>query len=160
MSQFAVSWRLCRGRFLDAITDLNSEQLNWRMHKDALTLGESALHVAGVEVSFASQLLGLSLNDFESKLKASATDGVVNALPFPFSPEEITPDLIVQAFQISKEMVEPILDNPSEELLTKEIVSALGPIITGEGALARLAFHPGYHQGQAHLVRTAPGFPQ
>ena len=28
------------------------------------------------------------------------------------------------------------------------------------GAFARLAYHPGYHQGQAHLIKTALGFPR
>ena len=72
MSDFAASWRLSRGRFLDAIKDLNTAQLNWRLHPDSLTLGEAALHVAGVEVSFMSQLLDLELDDFGKRLKAAA----------------------------------------------------------------------------------------
>ncbi|MBC8065439.1 MAG: hypothetical protein H7Y17_11445 [Chlorobia bacterium] len=160
MTQFATSWRLCRGRFSDAIKDLNQEQLNWRLHDNTLTLGEAAIHVAGVEVSFISQLTETELDDFNLKLKRAATEGVVNDKPFPFLPAEITPDLVRKALEIGQGMTEPVIDNPSEEILKKELVSALGPVITGEGALARFAFHPGYHQGQAHLIRTAPGFPQ
>lgn len=159
MSQFAVSWRICRPRFLEAISGLSAEQLNWRLHDQALTLGETALHVAGVEVSFATQLTGAPINEFLARVKACATDGVVNEKSFPFASEEISPDLVSQAMEEAKAMAEPLLDHPTPEILTKEIVSALGPVITGEGALARLAFHPGYHQGQAHLIRTAPGFP-
>ena len=71
----------------------------------------------------------------------------------------ITPELVAQSMELAREWVQPILERPSSELLAKQIVSALGPVITGEGALARLAFHPGYHQGQVHLIATAPGFP-
>jgi hypothetical protein len=159
MTQFAMSWRLCRGRFLDTIKDLNQAQLNWRLHPDSLTIGEAALHVAGVEVSFISQLTGAELDELGLRLKASATDGVVNDKPFPFTAEEITPELVGKALEIGFGMTEPVIDNPSDEILKKEMVSALGPVITGEGALTRFGFHPGYHQGQAYLIRTAPGFP-
>lgn len=160
MTQFATSWRLCRGRFLDAIQDLNQEQLNWRLHDNTLTLGEAAIHVAGAEVSFMSQLTGVDLDEFATRVKRAATEGVVNDNPFPFSPAEITPELVQKALAIGYAITEPVIDNPSDEVLKGELVSVLGPVITGEGALARFAFHPGYHQGQAHLIRTAPGFPQ
>jgi hypothetical protein len=51
------------------------------------------------------------------------------------------------------------MESPSPEFLQREIKSALGPMITGHGALARLAFHPGYHHGQAYLMLTSPDFP-
>ena len=116
-------------------------------------------HVAGVEVSFVSQLTGTALDDLASRLKASATEGVVNENPFPFTPEEITPELVASALALAESMTQPVIDNPSPEVLEKELVSALGPVITGEGALARFAFHPGYHQGQAYQIKNAPGFP-
>lgn len=159
MSQFAISWKLSRGRFVDAIKDLNQEQLNWRLHPGALTLGESALHVAGVEVSFVSQLNDSPVDGLAARLKTAATEGVVNDNPFPFTSDEITPELVAKSLDLAELMARPLLENPSQAVMEKEIVSALGPVITGEGALARFAFHPGYHQGQAHLIRTAPGFP-
>lgn len=159
MSQFAISWKLSRGRFVDAIKDLNQEQLNWRLHPGALTLGESALHVAGVEVSFVSQLDDSPVDGLAARLKSAATEGVVNDNPFPFTSDEITPELVAKSLDLAELMARPLLENPSQAVMEKEIVSALGPVITGEGALARFAFHPGYHQGQAHLIRTAPGFP-
>jgi hypothetical protein len=118
-----------------------------------------AVHVAGVELSFASQLLGVDLSENERRIKASATDGVVNDKPFPYSDQELTSTKVLEILGISKKMVEPLITSPSKEVLSKELVSALGPIITGEGAFARLAFHAAYHQGQAYLIRTAPGFP-
>lgn len=141
------------------IKDLNKEQLNWRLYPGSLTIGEMALHVAGVEVSFVSQLTDTEIDGLRSKLKACATEGVVNENPFPFSADEITPELVAEALGLAEAMTLTIIDEPSEAVLSKELVSALGPIITGEGALARFAFHPGYHQGQAYQIKNAPGFP-
>lgn len=159
MSDFATSWVLSRGRFVDALDGLNQEQLNWRMHADSLTIGEMALHVAGVEVSFISQLLGLELDSFQRQVKSAATDGVVNDRAFPFASVDITHQTVRDALAMSRELVEPVITSPSDAVRSKQIVSALGPVIDGNGALARLAFHSGYHQGQVHLVRTSPRFP-
>jgi hypothetical protein len=121
-------------------------------------LAELAVHVAGVEVSFGSQLIGAELDELQLRLKAAATDGSVNDKPFPFSPEELTPEFVTKAFEIGNAMIQPLIENPTEEIRAKEIVSALGPVINGTGAFARLAYHPGYHQGQAYIIKTAPGF--
>jgi len=158
MSDFFQTWSLVRGRFIDAFNGLNQEQLNWRMHDGALTLAEMALHVAGVEVSFACQLKGDEATGLASRLKAASTDGVVNDRPFPFPPAECSPELVFEAFDLASDMVKPMIENP-DPWRTKQIVSALGPTIDGTGAFARLAYHPGYHQGQAHLIKTANGFP-
>lgn len=159
MSDFGETWRLTRKRFDDSVLDLSAEQLNWRIHPGGLTLGESALHVAGVEVSFIAQLTDLGLEGDMARVAASSTDGVVNDKPFPFAVEEITPDKVRWALDMAREMVARHVDDLTPELRAKEIKSALGPMIDGTGAFARLAYHPGYHQGQAHLIRTAPGFP-
>lgn len=159
MTDFAVAWELSRGRFLEAVSGLNHSQLVWKMQPDCLSLGQMAVHVAGVEVSFASQLLDLQLDDFAVKVKAAATDGVVNDLPFPFADEELTPELVSRVLVDSRKMLEPLMVSLAPDLRSKIIKSALGPMISGEGALARLAFHPAYHQGQAHLIVNAPGFP-
>jgi hypothetical protein len=159
MSDFAASWKLSRSRFAESVSGLNHAQLNWRIHPQALTLGESVLHVVGVEVSFIHQLLGSVPEGLASRLVSAATEGVVNDLPFPFAAEEITPELIATAFELGEELVKPYIENLSAEMRGKQIKSALGPMIDGNGAFARLGFHAGYHQGQAHLIRTAPGFP-
>ena len=159
MSDFAKSWRLSRQRFVDSVSDLNQSQLNYRIHPGVLTIGEMALHVVGVEIWFISQLVEKDLNQAEIRLTHAATEGVVNEQPFPYESEEIGPALVTWAFKRGEMHLAEDIEIPSEELLAKEIKSALGPMITGEGALARLAFHPAYHQGQVHLIRTAPGFP-
>jgi len=119
-----------------------------------------ALHVAGVEVLFASQLSGAPLDEQGERLKNAATDGVVNNKAFPYSRPEITPLFVSQALEFSKKLLEPLITNASADVRQKSLVSALGPVITGEGAFARLAFHSAYHQGQAYLIRESPGFPQ
>ena len=159
MTDFAASWNLSRGRFVDAVQGLNQEQLNWRLHPDCLTIGEMAIHVAGVEIFFISQLLDQQMTGQDLRVRAASTEGVVNENAFPFAAEEITPSLVDSALSKAKEMTEPVITHPSESVRAKQIVSALGPVIDGSGALARLAFHPGYHQGQAHLIKSAPGFP-
>lgn len=159
VSDFSVSWALCRQRLDDAVFDLNDEQLSWRIYPGALSIAQMVVHVAGVEVSFISQLQGTDLGEEELRLKASATDGVVNDKPFPFSDEELTAERVKHLLSIGRSFVEPVITAPSEDLLGKELVSALGPVITGKAALARLAFHPAYHHGQAYQIRSAPGFP-
>lgn len=117
------------------------------------------MHIAGVEVSFASQLLGEQPEGVDARIKAAATDGAVNDKPFPFTPDEITPELVAEALESGRRWVAPLMENPTAEIRSRELISALGPVITGEGALARLAFHAAYHQGQVYMITTAPGFP-
>ena len=159
MNDYSFAWNLSRGRFLDTIKDLNAEQLNWRSHAGSLTIGEMSIHVAGVEVYFISQLLDLELDEFLTRVRMSSTEGVVNDHPFPFDATEITPDLVDLALAQGKTMVELMIEAPTPEFLAKEIKSALGPMISGHGALARFTFHPAYHQGQAYFMRTSPNFP-
>jgi len=159
MTDFAASWELSRGRFVDSYQGLNQEQIHWRIHDQALTIAEAVLHVAGVEVSFSSQLTGQAITPFGEKLKLAATEGVVNDNPFPFASEDVTTVTLQEAMDYAKTLSEPLITNPSEEVLKKELKSALGPMISGYGALARFAFHPAYHQGQVYLIRMAPGFP-
>ena len=159
MSDFYVAWSLSRGRFIEEIAGLTHEQLAWRLYPGMLTLAESAVHVAGVEAKFAAGIDGLSLDPFLQRVLAAATDGVVNDKPFPFSEEEMTPELVAQALEAARAVWEPIVQDPTPERRAATLVSALGPVIAGEGAMARLTFHAGYHQGQAYLVKNASGFP-
>jgi len=160
MSDFAAAWQLSRQRLLETILDLNHEQLTWRIYPESLTIGEMALHVAGVEIFFTSQLLDLQLDEYGAKLKTTSTEGVVNKNPFPYTDADATPEAVRRALDYAKAMLEPLITNPSEAVLKKELVSALGPVITGYGGFTRLAFHPAYHQGQAYLIRMAPEFPK
>lgn len=159
MSDFLTPWSLSRTRFTEAFAALNQEQIHWRLHPGTLTIAEMVLHVAGVEILFASQLNDQPTEGLAARLRAAATEGVVNDLPFPFSPDEVTPATLREAMDLSRTWIEPLITEASPEIRAKSLVSALGPVITGEGAFARLSFHAAYHQGQIHLLVTAPGFP-
>jgi hypothetical protein len=160
MSDFLAAYQISRKRFDDAVTGLSQEQLNWRLQPDTMSIGEMAMHVAGAEVNFISQLLNTPLDDYATRLKSAATRGVVDDLPVPYAPEEITPEAVAEALAFGRALAEPVIAVPTDEVRATVIKSVLGPMIDGTGALARLAFHSGYHQGQAYLISIAPGFPK
>lgn len=159
MSDFHDAWTLSRSRFVAEIEGLNHEQLAWRVYPGVLTAAEAAIHVAGVEAKFGSAITGQPLDEFLSRVQQAATDGVVNDKPFPFTAEEMTPETVHKALDASRAVVEPALADPNADRRTVSLVSALGPVITGEGAMARLTFHAAYHQGQVYQVKQAPKFP-
>ncbi len=159
MSDFHDAWSLSRGRFLAEVEGLSHAQLAWRLYPGSLSIAEQAVHVAGVETKFAAGVDGIELDPFLERILAAATEGVVNGAPFPFTPEEMTPELVAQALEAAKSIWEPIVLDPTSVRRTTSLVSALGPVITGEGAMARLCFHAAYHQGQTYQMKNAPGFP-
>ena len=160
MSDFHAAWALSRSRFVAELEGLSHEQLNWRLYPGVLTLAEAALHVAGVEAKFGAAMLGTEPDGSLARVREAATEGVVNDHPFPFAVEELTPGFVQATLEATRAYAEPILLDPSAERRAVSMVSALGPVITGEGALARWTFHAAYHQGQAYLIKNAPGFPQ
>lgn len=159
MSDFHSAWALSRGRYLDEIDGLSAAQLNFRLYPGALTIGEAALHVAGIEVRLAAMIDDLALDPFLERVRAAATEGLVDDRPFPFSPEEITPDLVRRALEASRVVWEPIVLDPTPARRAARCFSSQGLAIDGEGAMRRLTFHAGYHQGQAYQIKNAPGFP-
>ncbi len=159
-SDFIAIYALARGRFDAAIEGLSGDGLVFRAAPGTLSPGEMALHVAGVELSFAGQLTGEAYEGEEERVRRCATEGVVDEGAFPFAPEEIRPELVARALAAGRRRAEALLAGDAPEIRAKELRSALGPVITGEGAFARLAFHPQYHHGQAHLLTMLPGFPR
>lgn len=159
-SDFSVSWQLSRGRFDQEVLGLSEAQLRFRLYPGSLTIGEMALHVAGVEVWFICQMTGRPVPDDLVDVARCATEGVVNDHPFPFEPAQIDPATVADRLARAAAMVQEVIFDPTAEWLAAEIKSALGPIIDGRGALARLTFHPAYHQGQAYQIKNAPGFPR
>jgi hypothetical protein len=158
MSDFSVTWDLVRGRFLGSLEGLSDAQLNWRLHPKSLTLGEAAIHVAGVEMFFASQLQEDSLYGLDARVAQASTQGVVNDLEFPFGDEEINGELVQQILDRAAAYLRPLMEDP-DAWRSRSIVSALGPVIDGTGAFARLAYHPAYHHAQVYLISTSPNFP-
>ncbi|MCH7944691.1 MAG: DUF664 domain-containing protein [Armatimonadetes bacterium] len=161
MNDFHATYGLVRGRLIDAVKDLNDEQLKWRLHPASPSISEMVLHVCGVEMSFACQLLGQdSESEFDKRIRACARDGIVNDSPFPFSENEQGVALMNRVLERGLEMVGPLIEEASDAVRETQIESALGPMIDGNGAFARIAYHPGYHTGQIWTYRYHPDFPQ
>lgn len=160
MVDFRAPYLLARGRFDEAVLALNAAQLNFRLVPNSLTIGESALHVVAAELGFLSGLLGQDLNEEESRIVRCLKDGVMNDAPFPFSADEITPELVRHVLGLTRDRVISTMAAPPDGFEERTVVSAFGPVINGEGAMARLAFHPAYHHGQAYLILSSPDFPK
>ncbi|MEQ1821886.1 MAG: DinB family protein [Fimbriimonadaceae bacterium] len=158
MSDFQLTWELVRGRLEQALEGLNQTQMNYRLQPESLTIGEMVLHVVGAEMSFVSQLKSDALTGTDARLAACATEGVINDTPFPFEAAEITPEFVNEALKRGREYAGPAISEPDPYRETI-IKSALGPMINGSGAFARLAYHPAYHHAQVYLIKTSPGFP-
>ena len=159
MNDAYAAWSLSRDRFVASISDLNTEQLNYRLFPGTLTIGEMAVHIAGVDIYFSNGMLGGGLPPDLARLLRAAMDSVANDRPFPFAPEELTPEFVAETLATARTFVEPLIQNPTAEARAAEIVSVLGPVISGSGALARFAFHAAYHHGQVYLIRACPSFP-
>ena len=159
VSDFLVAYQLSRGRFEAEVKDLNQAQLNWKIYPSALSIGQMAMHLAGVEIYFTYQLLGLKTGEFEQRLISSATDGVVNDMSFPFSPGDLTPELVDRGLRAGREFALQLLESTDPSVRLKEVKTVLGPMASGEGAMARITCHPFYHQGQAYQIKNSPGFP-
>lgn len=158
-TDFLASYELSRGRFDQEIEGLSKEQLNYRLYAGALSIGEMALHLAGVEIWFAFQIDGIPVPQNMARLVSAATDGVVNDKPFPYTPDEIDWNLVEDALETACVLVKDLLKHPTPERMEQKIQSALGPVIDGRGAMARMAFHPAYHHGQAYLIMQSASFP-
>lgn len=159
MTDLLAAYQLSRGRYSAEVQGLSQEQLTWRPYQGALSIGEMSLHLAGVELWFASQLTGAALTEEDQRLAKTATEGVVNENPFPYSPEEITPELVYAALDKGRAAMEPLMADP-DPVRSGTVQSALGPVIDGTGTLARMTFHPGYHHGQAYQIKMDPRFPK
>lgn len=161
MNDFHTTYALVRGRMVDAVKDLNDEQLKWRLHTNSPSISEMVIHVCGVEMSFASQLLGVRpASEFDKRVTACTRDGIVNDSPFPFSEEEQGTELLNRVLDRGLEVAGPLVEEARDAARKKQIESALGPMIDGNGAFARIAYHPGYHTGQIWTYRYHPDFPK
>lgn len=161
MSDFQSAWSLSRSRFVAELEGLSYDQLNWKLYPGSLSIGQAALHVAGVEVRFGRSLLGVeSLSPEMERVLHAAGDSIVNDKPFPFEDSEITPEFVARILNETNAFIEPAIADPTADRRGTEFLSVLGPMISGEGAYARLSFHAAYHQGQAYLMRMHPDFPK
>ena len=156
LSDAYATWTLVRGRFDAELALVPDERLHARLFSGAMTPAEMAAHVAGVEVKFSSGVTGKALEGEDARIARAASDGVVNENPFPFAPEEMGRERLGEMLARGRAWAEPVLADPTPEIRAAQAVSVLGPVIDGTGVLARLAYHPAYHQAQLYLVRVAP----
>lgn len=159
MSDFIATYEITRGRFTDAITKLSHAQLNFRQNPNTLTAAEMALHVAGIEVSYASQLFESNLNAEDELLARCATEGSINDLPFPVPAEELTPDRVAKDLERGRAAAMSLFESADPNIRAKVVPSALGPLMNGQGAMARLCSHAFYHLGQVYMIAQSPDYP-
>lgn len=159
MNDFLATYEITRGRFSDAVTKLTSAQLNFRQNPNTLTAAEMALHVAGIEISYASQLFESHLSPEDELLARCATEGSINDLPFPVPAEELTPERVARSLERGRAAAISLFESADSEIRNKVIPSALGPLMNGQGAMARLSAHAFYHLGQVYMIAQSPDYP-
>lgn len=161
MGDLARVWHFTRIRLAQAYEDLNDTQLNWRMFEGAHSIAEYLYHVAGVELYWAHHLGGYTpQNAFESCLLRCATESFLKEAPFPLSQAECTARRVKQTLDFTFALIRPIVEQPTEDILTKPVISPIGDPIDGREGLVRMAQHAGYHTGQIWLMRMHPEFPR
>lgn len=160
VSDFAAAYALSRTRFEQEVQPLSHAALTYKPSPDSLSIAQMAVHLAGVETWFAAQIFGEALEGEQARLARAAVEGVVDNAPFPYSDAELTPEFVAQSLRAGRDAVERLYAADSPEIRQRELKSALGPMIDGEGAMARCCFHPAYHHGQAYHYTTLPDFPK
>lgn len=153
-------WLFTRSRLSASWEDLDELELSWRPSRVNHSIGELLIHIAGAEHYWAKRLSGITDSDeFSQKLDHSVRQGFLVDGEFPFSADEINRELISRALEKSYQEIEPIMSNPSTEILEMKLISPIGDDVSGKEGLIRLAQHAGYHTGQIWLMRMLPNFP-
>lgn len=161
MSPYGEVWRFTRERMAPSYLDLSPAQLRWRPTADARSIGEMLYHVAGAEHWFGCRLRGIDPNstDYDARLDRSVRAQFINDDPFPFEDVDMNVPMIESALQHTDGIVRPVLENPSQEVMTRLVETPLGPTVEGIGGLWRIAQHAAYHTGQIWTYRQMAGFP-
>ncbi|MBN8689608.1 MAG: hypothetical protein J0L72_02320 [Armatimonadetes bacterium] len=152
MTDFLTTYRLTRQRFDDLVRSFPEQHFHHRIVAETLTMAEMAMHVAGVEIYVITSLLVRETNEWEKRMIGCAFNGVVNNNPFPFSESEMTRESMLNALDEARKLTESVMSSGDDSIRRREIKSVLGPMIDGDGAMARLCAHPFYHQGQGYLI--------
>lgn len=159
MWEIAEVWHFTRKRLAQAIEGLDDTQLNFRLFPNAHSIAEYLYHVAGGELYWVHHLGGRPVeDDFESRLLRCITDSFLNELPFPLPQNACTREQVLQALEVTFQLLRPLIENPTPEILKKRVVSPIGDSIDGREALIRIAQHASYHTGQIWLIRMSQGW--
>jgi uncharacterized damage-inducible protein DinB len=162
MQPLRDAWKFTRDRLDQSYMDLSEEQLCWRPHPDAHSIGEILYHIAAAEHYWASRMTDKNPagDAWETRLESAVRDGFLREAPCPFKDDEMTQELLSKALKRTGEELEPILANPSQKQLEMRLVSPLGPEISGYEGFMRVVQHAGYHAGQIWIYRMDPRFPK
>jgi len=163
MSHLCEVWQFTRERLDQSYKDLTRDQLLWRPHENAHSIGELLYHMAGAEHFWASRMTDRDphATPYEERLDKAVREGfLLEGTLSPFAPEDMELHLIDKALEFSGSALRPILENPTEKQLTMKMISPLGPEVTGMGGLLRIVQHAGYHTGQIWIYRMDPRFPK
>ena len=155
-------WQFTRDRLGPCYQDLNDEQLRWRAHPGAHSIGELLYHMAGAEHYWAARMTGKDPHDtpWGEKLDRAVREGfLLEGTRSPFTDDDMKLPLIEEALAYSAAALRPILENPSKEQIEMKMISPLGPEVTGYGGFLRIVQHAGYHAGQIWIFRMDPRFP-
>src|SRR5947199_7374356 len=121
MHSFLDVWQFTRERLDQAYKDLSEEQLAWRPHGDAHSIGELVYHMAGAEHYWATRMSNRDprSTEWEAKLDRSVREGfLLEGTAPPFGPEDMKLSLLEKALEFSASELRPILENPTEKELT------------------------------------------
>ncbi len=130
-----------RTRLTGWLDDVTDEDLPRRLHPEANTVGWMLRHIGEVELLFAKNIFGRTLN-----VKAS-TIGPNAGRRQDFGPAD---DLRTLLGRSGRELGEAIAVQ-DETAWTREVTADFGTLPLQE-ALARILTHTAYHAGQAHLT--------
>src|SRR6476620_1382351 len=111
-------WKFTRDRMAPCYNDLTDEQLRWRPHSNAHSIGELLYHCAGAENYWASRMTGRNPHEtpFGDKLDKAVRDGfLIDGISSPFKDDDMKLALIEKALAFSGEALTPILQNPTDE---------------------------------------------
>ncbi len=163
MHPYSSVWKFTRSRLDQAIDGLSERQLGWRIYPEAHNIFEIVYHVAGCEHYWAARLTGKDPNStpFEALLEQAVLEGFLReGVGGPFrDPSHLTPEALAKALEFTGSRLQPVLEDPTDEMLAMPLTSPNGDAVTGEQGLARLAQHAGYHTGQIWLIAMSPHFP-
>lgn len=158
MNGFISTYEISRARMMQSFDGLSSAQLSWRPHKDALSIFEMFMHVAGGDTFMLLRLQGKEPSEYEKKIELCARSKVVNDDPFPFSDEEACQETLVRALDHTYAIAYAMMKD-CDAWEGKSAETVLGPVAEAAGVFARISQHPAYHTGQAWIYRNHPDFP-
>jgi uncharacterized damage-inducible protein DinB len=136
-----------RSRYLDALANLEAEQLAWRLAPGSNSVGFLIRHIAEVEYRFCAMFFGRPL-----------PDGVTLFTIGPVQDEGQFTDLdALLSFRDSS--YAHLLESLHEFPVDAWDAAVQAPIgtLTPRQALGRLVYHTGYHAGQIGLIRKYGG---